>query len=201
MALWNSTPTQYTNTWNSEQRSIFISLQVSSPFVVACATDKVKLWLSPSAKLRQNPCSSSCEYAPWLARYKAIVDLPIRLNRTSKRISGNSLRPLEAPNKDFGEKGKLPRYCKLGGSAPQEKFLNLGAQNCHILSKKRRQQFKYPVLSVRYSVTGEQGKTLTSSRRLQEKGETSSLQTGKDTNIMRQIYQSSRFNDKNAFRK
>ena len=158
MALWNSTPTQYANTWNSEQRSIFISL--SGDFFQ-----------------------------------------PIRLNRTSKRISGNSLRPLEAPNKDFGEKGKLPRYCKLGGSAPQETFLNLGAQNCHILSKKRRQQFKYPVLSVRYSVTGEQGKTLTSSRRLQEKGETSSLQTGKDTNIMRQIYQSSRFNDKNAFRK
>ena len=117
MALWNSTPTQYANTWNSVP---------------------------------------GCEYAPWLARYKAIVDLPIRLNRTSKRISGNSLRPLEAPNKDFGEKGNLPRYCKLGGSAPQEKFLNLGAQNCHILSKKRRQQFKYPVLSVRYSVTGKE---------------------------------------------
>ena len=199
MALWNSTPTQCANTWNSEQRSKFISLQVNSPFGVACATDKVKLWLGPSAKLCKIPhpppptCVPGCEYAPWLARYKAIVDLPIRLNRTSKRISGNSLRPLEAPNKDFGEKGKLPRYCKLGGSAPQE--------NCHILSKKRRQQLTYLVLSVRYSVTGEQGKTLMSSRRLQEKGETSSLQTGKDTNIMRQIYQSSRFNDKNAFRK
>ena len=207
MVFRNSTPTEYTNIWNSGGRSKLISLQVSSPFGVACATDEIKLWFSPYVKLRQNPCSSptTCvsgfEYAPWLARYKPIVDLPIRLNRTSKRFSGNSLRPLEAPNKDFGEKGKLPRYCKLGGSAPQEKFLNLGAQNCHILSKKRRQQFKYPVLSVRYSVTGEQGKTLTSSRRLQEKGETSSLQTGKDTNIMRQIYQSSRFNDKNAFRK
>ena len=69
---------------------------------------------------------------------KAIVDLPIRLNRTSKRISGNSLRPLEALNKDFGEKVKLPRYYKLGGSASQEKFSNLVAQNCHILSKKTK---------------------------------------------------------------
>ena len=144
MVFRNSTPTEYANIWNSGGRSKLISLQVSSPFGVACATDEIKLWFSPYVKLRQNPCSSptTCvsgfEYAPWLARYKPIVDLPIRLNRTSKRISGNSLRPLEAPNKDFGEKRKLPRYCKLGGSAPQEKFLNLGAQNCHILSKKTK---------------------------------------------------------------
>ena len=62
---------------------------------------------------------------------KAIVDLPIRLNRTSKRISGNSLSPLEDRNKDFGEKGDL-----RGGSAHQEKFSNLGAQKCNFLGKK-----------------------------------------------------------------
>ena len=128
MALWNSTPTEYANTWNSEERRKLISLQVSSPFGVVCATDNLKVWLSPSVKLRQNPCCSpttcvpGCEYAPWLARYKAIVDLPIRLNRPSKRISGNSLRPLEAPNKDFGEKVKLRRYCKLVGLLPKKSF-------------------------------------------------------------------------------
>ena len=96
----------------------------------------------------QKPCSSPPPpplYQDLSTRHdwpvkKAIVDLPItiRLNRTSKRISGNSLRPLEALDKDFGEKVKLPRYCKLGGSAPQEKFSNLEAQNSHILSKKTK---------------------------------------------------------------
>ena len=33
---------------------------------------------------------------------KAIVDLPIRLKGNSKRISGNSLSPLGAQNKDLG---------------------------------------------------------------------------------------------------
>ena len=142
MALRNSSPKEYANSWNSGGRRKLISLQVSSPFGVACATDEIKLWLSPSVKQCQNPCSSppTCvpgfEYAPWSARCKTIVDLPIRLNRTSKRISGNSLRPLEAPNKDFGERVKLQRYGKLGGSAPREKFSNLGAQNRHVLTKK-----------------------------------------------------------------
>ena len=36
---------------------------------------------------------------------------------------------------------------------------------------------------------------------MQAKGETSTLQTGKDTNIMRKIFQSSWVNDKNAFKK
>ena len=36
---------------------------------------------------------------------------------------------------------------------------------------------------------------------MQAKGETSTLQTGKDTNIMRNIFQSSWVNDKNAFKK
>ena len=77
---------------------------------------------------------------------KAIVDLPIRLNRTSKRISGNSLSPLEDRNKDFGEKGDY------SWSAHQEKFSNLGAQKCNFLGKKKRrkmQQFTYLMLSVR----------------------------------------------------
>ena len=158
MALWNSTPTEYANIWNSEERRTLLSLQVSSPFGVACATDNLKLWLSPSVKLRQNPFSSpttcvpGCEYAPWLARYKATLDLPIRLNRTSKRISGNSLSPLEAPNKDFGEKVDLRRYCKPrlggGGSAPQEKLSNLGAQKCHFLSKKTKENATVYISSV-----------------------------------------------------
>ena len=33
---------------------------------------------------------------------KAIVDLPIRMNGNSKRISRNLLSPLEAQNKDLG---------------------------------------------------------------------------------------------------
>ena len=45
------------------------------------------------------------------------------------------------------------------------------------------------------------GKTVTPSRRLQAKGVMSTLQMGKGTNIMRKIYQSSRFNEKTAFRK
>ena len=121
MVFRNSTPTEYANIWNSGGRSKLIRLQVSSPFGVACATDEIKLWFSPSVKLRQNPCSSpptcvpGCEYAPWLARYKAIVDLPIRLNRTSKRISGNSLRPLEAPKQGFRRKTKAPKVLQTRG--------------------------------------------------------------------------------------
>ena len=65
---------------------------------------------------------------------KAIVDLPIRLNRTSKRISGNSLSPLEDRNKDFGEKGDL-----RGGSAHQEKFSNLGLKNVISSVKKTKE--------------------------------------------------------------
>ena len=33
---------------------------------------------------------------------KGIVDLPIRMKGNSKRISGNSLSPLRAQNKDLG---------------------------------------------------------------------------------------------------
>ena len=42
---------------------------------------------------------------------------------------------------------------------------------------------------------------MTPSRRLQAKGETSTLQTGKYTNTAQKIYKSSPFNDKNAFSK
>ena len=47
----------------------------------------------------------------------------------------------------------------------------------------------------------EKGTTVTPSRRLQAKGEISTLQMGKDINIMRKIYQLSWFSDKNDFRK
>ena len=55
------------------------------------------------------------------------------------------------------------------------------------------------MLSVRYSIHGKEGKTVTLLRRLQAKGETSTLH--KDTNIMRKIYQSFRVYDKNCFQK
>ena len=41
MVFRNSTPTEYANIWNSGGRSKLISLQVSSPFGVACATDEI----------------------------------------------------------------------------------------------------------------------------------------------------------------
>ena len=77
-------------------------------FRVPCATDETKLWLSPSAKQRQNPC---CGPSPgyqdlsmchdWPVK-KAIVDLPIRrMKRNSKHTSSNSLSPLRTLNKDL----------------------------------------------------------------------------------------------------
>ena len=75
--------------------------------VASCATDEIKLRLSPSAKRCQNPCStpppvyqdlSTCR--DWPVE-KATVDLPIRLKGNLNLISGNSLSPLGAQNKDF----------------------------------------------------------------------------------------------------
>ena len=83
-----------------------IAFQIASSS--ACATDETKLWLSPSAKQRRNPCSGSPPvYQDLSTRHdwpdiKAIVDLPMRLKRNSKRTSGNSLNPLRAQNKDIG---------------------------------------------------------------------------------------------------
>ena len=59
------------------------------------------------------------------------------------------------------------------------------------------------VLSVRYCVYGKKGlkRLVMPSRRLQAKGEMSALQMGKYTKIMREVYQSSCFNDKSALRK
>ena len=37
-----------------------------------------------------------------IGQLKSIIDLPIRLKGNSKRISGNSLSPLGAQNKDLG---------------------------------------------------------------------------------------------------
>ena len=48
------------------------------------------------------------------------------------------------------------------------------------------------MLSIRYSVYAKKGKTVTPSRRLHAKGETSTLQTSKYINIIRKIYQSNR---------
>ena len=72
------------------------------------ATDETKLWLRPSAKQRQNPCSGLPPVHQdlgtrhdWPVK-KAIVDLPIRMKRNSKRISGNKLSPLSAKDKGIG---------------------------------------------------------------------------------------------------
>ena len=74
---------------------------------VTCTTDETKLWLSPSAKQRKNPCSwsppvfqhlSTGTRHDWPVK-KAIVDLPIRMKGNSKRTSSNSLSPLAAQNK------------------------------------------------------------------------------------------------------
>ena len=67
---------------------------------IACATDETKLRLSPSAKQSRNPCSGpSPVYQDMSTRHdwpvkKAIVDLPIRIQRNSKHISGDSFIPL-----------------------------------------------------------------------------------------------------------
>ena len=75
-------------------------------FFVACAVDGTKPCLSPSAKQRRNPCfGPSPVYQDLSMRHdwpgkKAIVDLPIKMKGNSKHISGNSLSPLGAKNKD-----------------------------------------------------------------------------------------------------
>ena len=67
---------------------------------LACDTDETKLWLSPSAKQRQNPSSGpSPVYQDLSTRHdwlveKTIVVFPIRMKENSKRTSGNSLSPL-----------------------------------------------------------------------------------------------------------
>ena len=65
---------------------------------LACATDETKLWLSPSAKQRRNPCSGPhlC-IRIWVRNMigllkKAIVDLPIRMKEILNALSGNLLR-------------------------------------------------------------------------------------------------------------
>ena len=74
---------------------------------IAYATDETNLWLSPSAKQSRNPCSGPSPvyqdfstHHDWSVK-KAIVDLPIRMQRDSKRISGDLLSPLWAQNKDL----------------------------------------------------------------------------------------------------
>ena len=73
----------------------------------AYATDETKPWFGPSAKQCRNSCSGAPPVYPdlntrrdWPVE-KSIVDLPIREKRNLKRISGNSLRPLSAQNKDI----------------------------------------------------------------------------------------------------
>ena len=75
---------------------------------LACAMDDTKLWLSPSAKQRRNPCSGPPpEYQDLSTRHdwpvkKAIVKKPISMKGNSKHTSGHSLSPLGTQNKDIG---------------------------------------------------------------------------------------------------
>ena len=79
---------------------------------LACIADETKLWLSPSAKQRRNPCSGPPPVFQdlktrhdWPVK-KAIVDLRIRLKGNSKHTSGNSLSPSGAQNKDISAASK-----------------------------------------------------------------------------------------------
>ena len=62
---------------------------------LTCATDEPKLWLSPSVKQHQNPCSGPLPVYQDLSMHhdwpvkNAIVDLLIK----SKGITGNLLSP------------------------------------------------------------------------------------------------------------
>ena len=56
----------------------------------------MNFWLSPSAKQHQNPCSAPSSVYLDLSTHN---DRPVK-EASSKRISGNSLSPLEAQNKD-----------------------------------------------------------------------------------------------------
>ena len=89
-------------------RLFFIQIFIYSCKAVACATEETKLWLSPSAKQHQNPCSGAppvyqdlitCH--DWPVK-KDIVNLPIRMEGNLKRTSSNLLSPLGAQNKDLG---------------------------------------------------------------------------------------------------
>ena len=89
---------------------LFLSYSVFylSRSYLACSTDETKLWLSPSAKQRQNPCSGFppvCQDLStrhdWLVE-NAIVDLPIRLRGNSKLTFGNSLSLQGARSKNIG---------------------------------------------------------------------------------------------------
>ena len=57
---------------------------------------------------------------------------------------------MEARKKDFGEKVDLRRYCKprLGGVCSPRKVSNLGAQKCHFLSKKTKENATVYISSV-----------------------------------------------------
>ena len=67
---------------------------------IACATEETNLWLSPSAKQRRNPCAKPSPVYEDLSGFlnrpimERIVDLPIRMQRNSKHILGDSLIPL-----------------------------------------------------------------------------------------------------------
>ena len=70
---------------------------------------ELTFWLSPSAKQYQKPCSrSSPVYQDlgtchdWSVTKALGYFMPIRLKGNLKCISGNSLSPLVAQNKDIG---------------------------------------------------------------------------------------------------
>ena len=69
---------------------------------IACVAHETKLWLSPSAKQRRNPCSRLPLVNQYLSTHhvwpvkNAIVDLPFKMKGNSKRSCSNSLTSLGA---------------------------------------------------------------------------------------------------------
>ena len=73
------------------------------PSKIACVSEELNYWISPSAKQRQKPCSvPSLVYQQFEYIYvchnwpvnKAIFNLPIRLKGASRHISGDSFKLL-----------------------------------------------------------------------------------------------------------
>ena len=90
-----------------------------------------------------------------------------------------------------------PNYEALGACSPREFSVGKYEGKCN------SQLSYYPSLLVfiRCNVYEKKGYNSDAVKEVNAKGETSTLQTGKDTNIVREIYQLSRFNDYDSLRK
>ena len=90
--------------------------------------DEIKLWLTPSAKQRRNPCSGLPAVYPDLSTrhywpVKKGLCFVCRLKGNSKRSSGNSLRPLVVQNKHLCAYSDLPTPDKGKSGYPLKNIL------------------------------------------------------------------------------